>query len=155
MDRTIKGLITNLEKYFIEYRSLLNPLKEDISPINKERIFELINAINTVTEIEDEVIEFRLLKILSEEHPYLPVISVTDIERRAKTKDMSLDNSIDSFLRQRRNLIKLLYSTPADYWERTGVHAQEGHISFQEFVRRFVEKDVETLSSVRNKISFS
>ena len=50
-----------------------------------------------------------------------------------------------------QELIRLLHSTPAIYWDRTGFHELEGHVTFEEFVRRMIRKDKNNLSYLQEE----
>ncbi len=135
-------LIHKMESNFRTFYQLLHPLTDanadtppNIDSVHLEQILEM------TTRLEDEIIDFRLKKIQNEEHPYLPTINVTRFKSGHSSLDSSLPACINRFLNHKKNLIKYLYSVPATDWDRTGVHQVEGHLSFNELVRRMIDKD--------------
>lgn len=135
-------LIHKMESNFRAFYQLLHPLAEGNAevPPNADAA-HLEEILNLTTCIEDEVIDFRLKKIQNEEHPYLPAINVDRIKGGNSNMLTSLPESITIFLNHKKGLIKYLYSVPATEWERTGVHQVEGHLTFNELVRRMIDKD--------------
>ncbi len=137
----VKVLIQSIVGNFNQYQSIL----QKIAPFSNQpqaadtEIFAEINTIFlTLTEIQDEVIEFRLKKILSEQHPYLPVINPQKLN---KNKSFSPAEIQSLFVKQRSALQQIVESLPRENWERKGLHENEGHITFRELVRRLIEKD--------------
>lgn len=154
MERSdIKVLIHRFEKNNYYYSSLLEKLETNANLDGQSSRNDLHSFITSLTAVEDEVIEFRLKKILSEENPYLPAIEVEHVTREYKNRNFTLDEIKEEFLKQRKNLIHFLYQTPAELWGRTGVHANEGHIQFRELIRRMVDKDRKNITYLSQKIS--
>ncbi len=156
-NQTAKELIKKLEDNLSDYYRMLNALKSEYHSLASQtsegqldrKIKEyLINLI----QMEDEVIEFRLKKIIQEEHPYLPEIIPEVVKNTRLKPDNSMDKIVDRFLKQRLELIKMLYAIPSESWDRTGVHATEGHIPFRELVRRLADKDPAIISDLRERI---
>lgn len=102
--------------------------------------------------LQEEIIDFRLMKILNEERPYIPQIHPTTLSGHPAH---SLSDCASRFLQQRRDLITLLRRTPREKWDRTGVHEVEGHVSFKEFIRRMVEKDQLLINELANFLHHS
>lgn len=151
----MKELIQHIEGNFRQYNRLLGepqsaPEKVDPSLEDNSLVVELVNR---ASEIQDEVVDYRLKKILREERPYIPSIRPADFRNASKVRAMSLRSVIRHFLEQRQELVKLLYSLPLDYWERTGVHEKEGHVSFKEFIRRMADKDRDLLEELNKAIA--
>ena len=143
----IQNLISAFEENFREYARILREI-EDEEDINGSHGMELNTKefLHQLTKIEDEVFEFRLKKILDEEHPYIPQINVDNIKRTISFFDLEISEIIQQFLHQRKELLKILYSIPRTYWNRTGVHEVEGHVEFKEFVRRVTKRDKDILN---------
>ncbi|GAB4368904.1 MAG: hypothetical protein Kow0042_10340 [Calditrichia bacterium] len=139
----MKELIQHFETNSQNYQSLFNLLesKERQDQSDTEKVASLSDFISIQLAIEDEIVEFRLKKILEEEHPYIPRINVDRYKSSKRKYGERISDIKDEFFRLRRDLINLLSGTPTDHWKRTGVHEQEGHVSFYEFVRRLVKKD--------------
>ncbi len=152
-NQSIKSIINHFENNFREYYSLLNPLRAEGTVSHEPNADnDLCSFLCFLTTMEEEVIEFRLKKLLKEEHPYMPSIDTSFIERNAAADKHSLSQIIANFLRKRQELIKLLYSTPAPEWERTGVLGEEGHVTFEDLIMRFIKKDEHNIPIIRNKI---
>ena len=146
----IKKLIEQFEANFREYYQLLTQLAEgNISYLPGESTWDIRQLLEVLADLEDEIIDLRLKKILEEEHPYLPRIEMERIKADRLYRDLTTAQLVEHVLHQRRELLKLLYSLPREQWQRTGVHEVEGHITFQELVRRMVEKDRLVLDQIR------
>jgi hypothetical protein len=143
----IQNLISSFEENFREYVKILREIENDeeanVSHINGP---DTKNFLHELTKIEDEVFEFRLKKILNEEHPYIPQINVDKIKRNIGFFELELSDIIHQFIHQRKELLKILYAIPRNHWDRTGVHEVEGHIEFKEYVRRMAKRDKEILN---------
>lgn len=116
---------------------------------------EIDKYIRQLSRIEDEVIEFRLKKILTEEHPYIPIIHADKIKLSNIYPNLSFPEVIDHFLKQRRELLKFLEKLPKEKWVRTGVHEKEGHVEFKEYVERLTKRDasiIEELESLKKPV---
>lgn len=138
----IKEILHSMEENFTQYYHLLEPIKSTGDLLKRiHNVEKLKEFLETLTKIEDEVIDFRLKKIQREEHPYIPSINVEKINHIVHVGSYSLNLLIEQFLNQRKDLINFLYSTPTERWERTGVHEKEGHVSFKEFVKRMIQRD--------------
>lgn len=150
----IKELIDSFEQNFREYVRLLRSLNGDnqtqfltsIIPDSKISLPHLVS-------LEDEIVELRLKKIIKEEHPYLPQINLDKIRNNSPYERRPLPEICDHFLRQKKELLKLLYSLPPETWERTGVHEMEGHVPFKEFIRRMTVKDRQILGNFKSVIN--
>ncbi|MCB0261840.1 MAG: hypothetical protein R3C41_20200 [Calditrichia bacterium] len=143
-----RELIQMVENSSRQYSSLL----ENVHEIEGTIVHRLTRFLQTLTEIQDEVVDLRLKKILKEEHPYLPMIHVDRIQENTPYRKYSLYEISRTFINQRRELSKFLYNVPEELWKRTGVHENEGHVTFQEFVRRLTEKDHTTILRLQRTV---
>ncbi len=151
-NNNIKELIDHIEKNFRDYYALLNSLRERKRLLEEQsEVEELRDFFAQLTTIEEEVIEYRLKKVINEEHPYLPLIHTENFNSTVYKEEAFLQ-IVEKFLKQRQELLKLLYSIPSNYWLRTGVHEEEGHITFQEFIRRMIEKDKANINFIKSII---
>lgn len=141
----MKELIQDLETNLRQYDAILNQIVQAIPGENPPAIKELLS---TLSGIQDEIVDYRLKKILKEEHPYIPQIRAEKYNDKSLQQPYSVDQLAQNFLTQRRELLKLLYTLPRESWNRTGVHEKEGHISFKELIRRMIAKDQEILSKL-------
>lgn len=150
----IKELINLFEENFREFSELLRQLEENshqrtsiqLPPDSQISLGQLAN-------LEDEIIELRLKKILKEEHPYIPQINMEEIKSKSPYERLPMPQISDHFLKQKKELLKLLYSLPSDKWNRTGVHEMEGHVAFKEFIRRMTVKDRQILGHFKSAVS--
>ena len=141
----VKELIQDLESNFRQYNTILNQIVQTLPGEDPPAIKELLY---NLSGIQDEIVDYRLKKILQEEHPYIPQIRAEKFNERSIQQPCSLDQLAQNFLTQRRELLKMLYTLPRESWNRTGVHEKEGHVSFKELIRRMIAKDQEILSKL-------
>lgn len=148
-----RELIKQFETNFRAYYQLLHPLQSE-SPLKEqlEKNGEFFNFLTEQTLVQDEVIEFRLQKILEQEHPYLTSIDPEKLKKTAIQRNRSLNQLISHFLEKRKALLKQLYSLPTEAWKRTAILAEEGRVSFGEIVRRMIEKDQPVLRRLQTFI---
>ena len=136
-----KELIQSIEGNFHQYYHLLNNIDSVGSQKNLSmENYKIREFLLNLNSIQDEVLDYRLRKILQEEHPYIPQIQISEIKRK-RYAQFSLGQLGEAFLKQRKELIKLLYALPKEDWHRTGLHEMEGHITFKELVKRIADKD--------------
>lgn len=127
----VRELIEALESNYERYADLLAKLGDQSGSS------QVSTCIADLTEMEEEIVEYRLKKILEEENPYIPEI------KRSSSFYSSQDTSamITDFLEKRQKLVRTLKTLPSMKWDRQGLHAREGHVSFRELIRRLAEKD--------------
>lgn len=142
-------LISALEGNLNRYETILNKIDlKSLSNNNADLYWKIQERLVMLSSVQDEVVDFRLKKILSEEHPYLPQIEVSRLQHDNHRHNGSLAALADDFLKRRRELMTVLSSLPGEKWTRTGVHEVEGHITFGELVRRMTEKDLTIISQL-------
>ncbi len=126
-------------------RSLNNFLvKIDGTP----QFHQIYDTLLQMTSVQEEIVNFRLKKIISQEHPYLPMLNINKLKQNKADKGLGLQQLCEDFLRERRALLKILTALPEESWKRTGVHETEGHLSFLEVVRRMSVKDQQLISQL-------
>lgn len=149
----LKDLIKLFEKNFLEYSRIIRKMGEDSSRESSiQSLSELKVHIRQLANLEEEIVEWRLKKILKEEHPYIPSIDVHTLHNSEAYQNQPFLDICDHFLKQKKELLKILYSLPAENWNRTGVHETEGHVPFREFIRRMTEKDRQILGDFRSSL---
>lgn len=142
-------LIVSLEGNFQRYSEILYRIGENTNGTDyPQHSYQVKDMLCTLADLQSEVINFRLKKILKEENPYLPQIRIKRVRQRNPHQRDSVAQLAQAFLAQRKELLQLLHTLPIGSWERTGVHEVEGHVSFREFVRRMVEKDNQMISDL-------
>lgn len=149
----LKDLIKLFEKNFLEYSRLIRKMGEDTSRESSiQSLSELKIHIRQLANLEEEIVEWRLKKILKEEHPYLPSIDIQTLHNSSSYQNQPFLDICNHFLKKKKELLKMLYSLPAENWNRTGVHEREGHVAFKEFIRRMTEKDKQILGDFKSSL---
>jgi hypothetical protein len=147
-----KSLIKNIESNLKDFQSILNHLPDNIGDEFSGNSHELFNLFSTLTAVEEDVFEMRLKKIIDQENPYLPAIHPEEVRDSSPVKNSSLNQLIEKYLNQKESIVKYLYKVPFFYWDRTGVHELEGHVSFEEFIRRLIKNDNSNITALKKKI---
>ena len=101
-----------------------------------------------IAEVQDEVIDLRVKKILKEDRPYLPRISA---ESLAPAREARSDSAVEIgryFCDRRRQLVKMLRDIPQSHWIRTGLHELDGHVTLEELIRRMGKKDMNQIDEL-------
>jgi len=145
------NLINNLEKNIKDFQVILKkvPNNPEVNLLTGKG--ELRDFFCTVTAVEEDVLEMRLKKIVEEEHPYLPAIQIDKLKVSEEYYRYSLSDLVKQFLVQKEEILKFINKIPYYYWERTGVHELEGHVTFEEFVQRLIRNDQINLHQLREK----
>jgi hypothetical protein len=152
-DCSVKELLKIIEGNFHKYSEILNKVGEAPEYQGKNgEAPQLKELLHTLVGIQDEIVDYRLKSIIRVDHPYIPGIEVEKIKERSFYQNYSSIQLAESFLTQRRELLKLLHSLPSESWERTGVLEKEGHVSFKEFVRRMAEKDHQNIAELSREL---
>jgi len=146
-----KSLIKNIEENYNDFQSVLLSLGQ-LTPESDESTAEVLkDFITTLMAVEEDVFEMRLKKIIDRENPYLPAIVPDKIKRNNYYQEGTLEELIQKFLEQKKKLIKFLVNVPSMSWEKTGFHELEGHVTFEEFIRRLIRNDKLNVSQIRDK----
>jgi len=149
-----KSIIKNVENNFKDFQILLSGIPENTDVERGNITRELTELFATLTAIEEEVFEMRLKKIIDIENPYIPAISPETVRDSVSQQNQSLLNLVQEYLSQKESIIKFLYRVPFFYWDRTGVHELEGHVTFEEFIRRLIKNDNSNISVLKKKVNF-
>jgi predicted CopG family antitoxin len=145
----IKNVEKNLKDFQVVFKTIpRNPIQ---NPIFRDH--ELKNFFSNLTAIEEDILEMRLKKIVEREHPYLPAIRLESLKNMGNYYQSSLLDLIKAYLRQKEKLLDFINKIPLYYWERTGVHELEGHVSFEEFIRRLIKNDKNNLHILKMKFN--
>jgi hypothetical protein len=146
-----KSLIQNVEKNLEDFQVLLNPLPEINSGETENNSHDLIDLFATLAAVEEDVFEMRLKKIIDQENPYIPAIYPEAVKNSVSRQNTSLSYLIQKYLNQKESIIKYINNIPFSYWDRTGVHELEGHVKFEEFVRRLIKNDNSNIAALKKK----
>jgi hypothetical protein len=147
------NLIKNIEENLQDFQSILDPVTTSQELYEEIPQVQLVEFLQTVTAVEEDVLEMRLKKIIERENPYLPAIQVDQLKQQELKNQKSLHKLIGKFLHQKKEIIKFLYNVPVFYWDRTGFHELEGHVTFEEFIRRMIRNDKLNLTLLRENFS--
>jgi hypothetical protein len=112
---------------------------------------ELKDFFCILTVIEEDILEMRLKKIIDQEHPYLPAIRFENLADMINCHQLSLQELVQNYLAQKERILKFINRIPIYHWERTGVHEFEGHVSFEELIRRIIKNDKNNLHLLKMK----
>lgn len=134
------------------YIQMFQALETKFPKLDSNSRRELIRELATQIALEDEVLQFRLRKILREENPYLPAIRTEQIVNNQMLNMEDFSRLKIAFLSLRRELLDLLHNLPVEAWDRTGVHELEGHVPLKEFVRRLAEKSNRCLHHIQEEL---
>ncbi|MBN2364640.1 MAG: hypothetical protein EH225_00685 [Calditrichaeota bacterium] len=145
------NLIKNIEENLNDFQSILSSLP-DHNPNPENSRLKIREIIRTVTVVEEDILEMRLKKIIELENPYLPAIQVERLKEQAIQNQRSLEQLIEKFLYQKKEIIRFLYNIPVFSWDRTGFHELEGHVTFEEFIRRMIRNDKQNISLLRESL---
>jgi hypothetical protein len=146
-------IIETVEQNYKSFNNILITVKGKSSPDQALKENQLKSFFGTLVAIEEDVIELRLKKIIKEEHPYLPAINVQQIKEQNFYDREPLNKLIDKFLVLRQQLCQFIQQIPFFEWDRTGFHELEGHVSFEEFVRRIIKNDQRNISYLRKDLN--
>ncbi len=143
------NLIQQSTEVFNKISRLSRSLDGILAKIDEKPQFHQIHdTLLQLTSVQEEVVNFRLQKILSEEHPYLPMLNINKLKQNKADSGLGLQQLCEDFLRERRILLKMLTTLPENSWSRTGVHEVEGHVSFGEVVRRMSIRDQQLIKQL-------
>ncbi len=146
-----KSLIKSIEENLKDFQSILMSLWQHNQELDEETATTFKEYFTTIMAIEEDVFEMRLKKIIDRENPYLPAIEPRRFKQENFYNERSLGEIIEKFFEQKRKIIKFLYNLPPHFWEKTGFHELEGHVTFEEFIRRMIRNDKLILGQIRDK----
>ena len=146
-----KSLIQNVEKSLGDFQVLLNPPHKINNGEAGNNSHDLMNLFATLAAVEEDVFEMRLKKIIDQENPYIPAIHPEAVKNSVSGQNTSLPYLIQKYLNQKESIIKYINNVPFFYWDRTGVHELEGHVTFEEFVRRLIKNDNSNIEALKKK----
>lgn len=144
-----QDFLSDIKNSYHELCTLLNPIKEQD---NEASYIRIKNFMSLLIAIEEDVYEMRLKKIVDEENPYLPAINVNKLREMKLYHTASLQRLVDRYLSLRLELLNFIQSLPFNVWDKTGVHELEGHVTFEEFIRRLVKNDRINIVQLRDNL---
>lgn len=142
----VREMIQAHQQIFEAYHRLLSRIQHHGSTDREDPA--LSKQLYLIDRIQEEIINYRLRKILEQEHPYLPQIRLSKLEHEWEHHPTTLSQITQHFIKLRQQLLSTLNALPSDQWRRSGVHETEGHITFKELVRRMIDKDRQVLKQL-------
>lgn len=143
----IKSIENNLKDFQVIFRML--PRNHDTGTAIKNH--ELKDFFGTLTAIEEDILEMRLRKIIDQENPYLPAIRLENLRILGSSYQLSVLELMKRYIEQKIKILQFINKTPIYYWDKTGVHELEGHVTFEEFIRRLIKNDQNNLHALKTK----
>ncbi|NOQ98335.1 MAG: hypothetical protein GQ561_09235 [Calditrichae bacterium] len=145
------SLIQNVEKSLKDFQIFFRMLPRNQKTDSVIKNHELKDFFGNLTVIEEDILEMRLKKIINQEHPYLPAIRIENLKIMRNLYQLSLLDLMQHYLVQKEKILKFINNIPIYYWERTGVHELEGHVTFEELIRRIIKNDQNNLLVLKTK----
>ena len=145
------SLIKNIENNLKDFQIIFRMLPKNQNPDSIKNDHELKDFFGSLTVVEEDVLEMRLKKIINQEHPYLPAIRPENFQLMNNFYKISLLDLIHNYLVLKEKILTFINNIPIYYWERTGVHELEGHVSFEELIRRIIKNDKNNLHALKMK----
>jgi hypothetical protein len=146
-----KSLLKDIQSNLQNFEALLSQLPVKAEKDSNNKSGEVKDLLFTLTAVEEDVFEMRLKKIIDQENPYIPAIYPEKVKNSYTQEDSSLSALVQKYLKQKESIVKYLNHVPFFYWDRTGVHELDGHVTFEELIRRFIRNDKGTIESLKKK----
>jgi len=145
------SLIQNVENNLKDFQIILRILPRDQKTDSVIKSHALKDFFGNLTAIEEDILEMRLKKIINQEHPYLPAIRIENLKLVSNLYQLSLLDLVQHYLVLKEKILRFINNIPIYYWERTGVHELEGHVTFEELIRRIIKNDQNNLLVLKTK----
>ncbi len=146
-------LIEQAYQNYLEFEKVAKALPDFIRKFKSaEKVKQILDILLIMVIVQEEVVELRLNKILRLEHPYLPLLDIQSLIEQRRQQNLSIQELVNDFLTQRKQFLQLLENLPRDSWQRTGFHEVEGHVTFQELVKRMNEKDARLIAQLKELV---
>lgn len=142
----VREMVQAHQQIFEAYHRLLSRIHKHSNATQEDPA--LSKQLFIIDRIQEEIINYRLQKILNQEHPYLPQIHPGKLEREWEHQRSPLSQIVQHFIKLRQQFLNTLNALPSDQWRRSGVHETEGHVTFKELVRRMIDKDRQVLKQL-------
>jgi hypothetical protein len=94
----------------------------------------------------------RTRAMLDSEHPSLPAYDPDALARERNYLDMELDRELARFSALRVEQAGLLAGLTEEGWQRSGLHAEHGHISVQELAAHTAGEDADHFAQIARMI---
>jgi hypothetical protein len=151
-DNHRESLIKNIEKNLRDFQIIYRRLPRNHGTESVIMNHELKDFFGILTAIEEDILEMRLKKIVDQENPYLPAIRKENLKSMSGYYQLSLPDLMRGYLLQKEEILKFINNIPFYNWERTGVHELEGHVTFEELIRRIIKNDQNNLDAIKAKV---
>ncbi len=101
----------------------------------------------------NDIVAYRAYMILARDNPPLPALD----ERRwaviAGYARRDVLDSLETYARQREELVQMLARLAAEDWQRTGMHEQRGKVTLLDVLTTLVEHEEEHLAQIEMTIA--
>ena len=149
MDDELIILKNNLGYY---EKSLGKFINDSIQP--EKLKFNLNEFLNSMIQIEEDVFELRIKRIMETENPYLPPVRIELTNYIPKDHSFTLEESIEIFLKLKVRILDYFMHLASNNYYRIGYHWKEGHITMQEIFDRYLQNDKKVRADIEKIIHF-
>ncbi|MCK5077352.1 MAG: hypothetical protein KAR38_13305 [Calditrichia bacterium] len=133
------------------YEQCLCPTATD--KINLSSKKELLKEIiNKQIQIEEDIFELRLKKIIETQEPYLPPLDFELDKKSFYIAAPNLQLSIEHLLKLKIKIMDFILNLSNVSVSRIGYHWNEGHISLEQLISRYIENDIKFIKEIKNII---
>ncbi len=143
-------LTANLQFYKEKLKN--SEIINQLAPSNLSDLRQLIK--NEIQVVED-IFEFRIKRVQEMENPYLPPVVHTEyyfIEKDPMT--VPITELIDHLLQIKESVLKYIILIHPSRLNRTGYHWQEGHITLEQLIQRYIKNDQIFAEELKSLLSF-
>ncbi|HEY0007385.1 MAG TPA: DinB family protein [Tepidisphaeraceae bacterium] len=131
-------------------RSISGLSEEEIKSAPIEGQWSFQQLVIHVADAE-QAFAFRVKKILAEEKPTLEAWNENLFAARLAYFHQSVEDAVTSVEVTRRQLVRILQQTPAESFERTGIHAERGVLTAHQIVQLATDHLLHHLKFVHDK----
>lgn len=137
----LKEAIDILTQNLIFYREYLHSILGKKS-LSDNQMKALYNCLNEEMRVVEDIFEFRIKRVNEMEHPYLPPVVHTEYYlQNLEEETIPINTLVENFLNTKEKIIKYISLISPSRYSRTGYHWQEGHISLEMLLDRYIKND--------------
>ena len=136
MNSELEILKNNLE-FYEECLSVTNT--DNLNQVSNTNLLK--SCLNHQIQIEEDIFELRIKKIIETAEPYLPPLENELNHKGFYIDEVNLKDAIENFIKLKIRIIDFFYNTPNLSYTKIGYHWREGHISLEEVMNRYIHND--------------
>ncbi|MCK5076235.1 MAG: hypothetical protein KAR38_07655 [Calditrichia bacterium] len=136
MNRELEILKNNLEFY---EKCLFTANADNLDQVSNANLLK--SCLNHQIQIEEDIFELRIKKIIETEDPYLPPLENELNHKGFYIDEVNLKNAIENFIKLKVRIIDFFFNTSNVNYTKIGYHWREGHISLEEVMNRYIDND--------------